>query len=84
MPPRRLCTPDIADIRFPNDETLYWLKLLEEASMFKKGRFAELRNEANGLLSIAVAPRKTSKGIGGAKENCSPISIVYRQSTIVN
>lgn len=52
--------------------------------MFKKGRFAELRNEANGLLSIAVAPRKTSKGIGGAKENCSPISIVYRQSTIVN
>jgi four helix bundle protein len=66
------------------DETLYWLELLEESGMFKKGWLAELRKEANELLSITIASRKTSKGIGGDKENCASALIVNRQSKIDN
>jgi four helix bundle protein len=66
------------------DEALYWLELLEESGMVKKERLAELRKEANELLSIAIASRKTSKQGSDAKENRSSISIVNRQSSIVN
>jgi four helix bundle protein len=66
------------------DETCYWLELLEESSIFKKERLAELRKEANELLSIAIVSRKTSKGAGVAKENGSGISIDNRQLSIGN
>jgi four helix bundle protein len=66
------------------DEALYWLELLEESGLFKAGRLAGLRKEANELLSIAIASRKTSKARGDAKGNQSAVSIGNRQSTIVN
>lgn len=66
------------------DEALYWLELLEESGLFKKERLAELCKEANGLLSIVIASRKTSQRSDGANENESAASIVNRQSAIVN
>lgn len=65
------------------DETLYWLELLEESGMFNKGALAELRKEANELLSIAISSRKTSKQAADGKENQSAASIVNRKSAIV-
>jgi len=43
------------------DETVYWLELLEESSLVKKERLSELLKEANELLAISVAARKTAK-----------------------
>jgi len=42
-------------------ESLYWLGLLQEAGLIKSERLAELRKEANELLAISVAARKTVK-----------------------
>src|SRR5437667_2214631 len=64
------------------DETLYWLELLEDSGMFKHGRLAELRKEANELLSIVIASRKTSKSPDHTEEKTSLISIANRQSKI--
>jgi len=66
------------------DETLYWLELLEDSGMFKHGRLADLRKEANELLSIVIASRKTSKSPDHTEENTSLISIANRQSKIRN
>lgn len=57
------------------DESLYWLELLEESGLFKPERLADLRKEADELLSIAIASRKTSK---------QPVSILNRKSKIGN
>ena len=43
------------------DETVYWLELLQEASLVKPERLSELLKEANELLAISVAARKTAK-----------------------
>jgi four helix bundle protein len=43
------------------DETLYWLELLKESSLVKPERLTELLKEANELLAISVAARKTAK-----------------------
>jgi four helix bundle protein len=66
------------------DETLYWLELLEDSGLIKRGRLVELRKEANELLSIVIASRKTSKQPDRTKEKRSSISIVNRQSSIGN
>ncbi len=43
------------------DESLYWLELLEESSLINPEKLAELLKEANELLAISVAARKTAK-----------------------
>jgi four helix bundle protein len=43
------------------DESLYWLELLEESSLITPEKLAELLKEANELLAISVAARKTAK-----------------------
>jgi four helix bundle protein len=43
------------------DESLYWLELLEEAGLVKRERLTELLKEANELLAITAAARKTAK-----------------------
>jgi four helix bundle protein len=44
------------------DETLYWLELLEESGLVKGERVRGLMTEANELVAIFVASRKTAKG----------------------
>jgi four helix bundle protein len=45
-------------------ETLYWLELLEESGLVKGERVKGLMTEANELVAIFVASRKTAKGAG--------------------
>jgi four helix bundle protein len=42
------------------DETCYWLELLEESALVKAVRLAKLLKEANELLAIVIASRKTA------------------------
>jgi 23S rRNA-intervening sequence protein len=66
------------------DETVYWLELLRESSLLKPERPAEILKEANELVAITVASSKTAKG-GDLKQAKPPsLSIVNRQSAIVN
>ena len=58
------------------DETVYWLELLRESRLLKPERLAKILKEANELVAIAVASRKTAKG-GGLKQSKPPsLSIV--------
>jgi four helix bundle protein len=43
------------------DESLYWLELLQESGLIKPEPLAELLKEANELVAISVAARKTAK-----------------------
>jgi len=43
------------------DESLYWLELLQESSLIKPERLTDLLKEANELVAISVAARKTAK-----------------------
>jgi len=43
------------------DETLYWLELVQESGLIKPSKLAELLEEANELVAIVVAARKTAK-----------------------
>ena len=43
------------------DESLYWLELLQESSLIKPMRLTDLLKEANELVAISVAARKTAK-----------------------
>jgi four helix bundle protein len=45
------------------DETLYWLELPEESGLISPERLKGLIKEANELLAIFIASRKTSKHI---------------------
>jgi len=66
------------------DETVYWLELLRESSLLKPERLAKILKEANELVAIAVASRKTAKGGPSEKRNPPSLSIVNRQSAIGN
>lgn len=44
------------------DETLYWLELLAESGVMKVERLRELVQEADELVAIFTAARKTAKG----------------------
>ena len=44
------------------DETLYWLELLEESGLVKGDRIRGLMEEANELVAIFTASRKTATG----------------------
>jgi len=66
------------------DESLYWLELLQESSLIKPERLTELLKEANELVAISVAARKTAKQAirnAGSSFGCQS-SIDNRQSTI--
>ncbi|MCH7782236.1 four helix bundle protein [candidate division KSB1 bacterium] len=43
------------------DECLYWLELVEELNKNKSDMLNQLKNEANELLSIIVASKKTAR-----------------------
>ena len=43
------------------DESLYWLELLVKGDLITQGRVADLREEGNELVAIAVASIKTAK-----------------------
>jgi four helix bundle protein len=43
------------------DETLYWLELLQESALIKPERLTGLIKEANELVAISAAARKTAK-----------------------
>jgi len=66
------------------DESLYWLELLNESGLLKARRSVDLLKEANELLAIAIASRKTSKRPSRPLENHPSTSIGNRQSTIGN
>jgi len=68
------------------DESLYWLELLQESNMIKPVRLTGLLTEANELVAISVAGRKTAKQgnrKAGPSLRCQS-SIDNRQSTIDN
>jgi four helix bundle protein len=65
------------------DETVYWLEL-RESSLLKPERLAKILKEANELVAIAVASRKTAKAGGSKQSKSTLLSIVNRQSAIVN
>ncbi|HTG58442.1 MAG TPA: four helix bundle protein [Terriglobia bacterium] len=44
------------------DEALYWLELLRESGMLKPERLADLIREADELVAITLASRRTAKG----------------------
>jgi four helix bundle protein len=64
------------------DETVYWLELLRESGLPE--RLAKILKEANELVAIAVTSRKTAKAGGLKQRNAPSLSIVNRQSAIVN
>ena len=44
------------------DETVFWLELLVETGIVKRGRMDDLLAEANELLAIFAASQRTAKG----------------------
>jgi four helix bundle protein len=66
------------------DETCYWLELLEESGLIKAERLAKLLKEANELLAIVIASRKTAKSVSAGGKKRPALPIVNRQSSIVN
>jgi len=43
------------------DESLYWLELLHESKLVQPDRLSDLLKEANEIVAISVAARKTAK-----------------------
>jgi len=43
------------------DESIYWLELLEELEMRQDKELQRLRDEANQLVAIIVASKKTAR-----------------------
>jgi len=44
------------------DESLFWLELLSEAQVMPSGRLAPVTKEADELVAIFAAARKTARG----------------------
>ncbi len=43
------------------DESIYWMELIVEAGLMPENRVADLRKEANEILSMVVASLKTAR-----------------------
>jgi four helix bundle protein len=43
------------------DESIYWMELLIEAGLIKEKRIADLKAEANEILSMVIASIKTAR-----------------------
>jgi len=44
-----------------SDETVFWLEMLSDSGMVAASKLTDLSNEANQLLSIFSASRRTAK-----------------------
>jgi hypothetical protein len=53
------------------DECVFWLEVLEEASIVPRGRVKDLSSEANQLLAIFSASQRTAKLHGRLVGTCS-------------
>ncbi|MDR3675739.1 MAG: four helix bundle protein [Acidobacteriota bacterium] len=58
-----------------SDEAVYWLELVRETGLMKAELLVEIIKEANELVAITLASRKTAKANG---------RLLNRQSTIEN
>jgi four helix bundle protein len=45
------------------DETVFWLELLQEGTIFPAGKLRDLLQEANELVSIFVSSVRTARGL---------------------
>jgi four helix bundle protein len=45
------------------DETVFWLELLQEGTIFPAGKVRDLLQEANELVSIFVSSVRTARGL---------------------
>ncbi len=63
------------------DEALYWLELLVRSGLMELGRVEELMKEANEIVAIVTASRKTAQG-KIRRESNGQSSINNRQSQI--
>jgi four helix bundle protein len=52
-----------------SDEALYWLELIEETGLMKKEVLTALIREANELVAIMLASRKTAKNRPGNRKS---------------
>lgn len=43
------------------DETVYWLELIRDAGLIKLDQLSELLDEAEQILKIMIASRKTAR-----------------------
>ncbi|RQV96774.1 four helix bundle protein [bacterium] len=43
------------------DEAIYWMELIVDAGLMPENRVADLRNEANEILSMVIASIKTAR-----------------------
>ncbi len=66
------------------DEALYWLELVNESGLIKAERLTALLGEANELLAIVSASRKTAKVPGRKRHDHASLASVNRPSSIVN
>ena len=57
------------------DESLYWLELIQESKLIKSELLTGIIKEANELVAIMLASRKTAKTVG---------RLANRKSTIEN
>lgn len=48
------------------DETVFWLELIQDASIVPKEKLGALTKEANELVAIIVASLRTVKGVNSA------------------
>ena len=48
------------------DETVFWLELIQDASIVPKEKLSALTKEANELVAIIVASLRTVKGVDSA------------------
>lgn len=49
------------------DETAYWLEVLAESQVVTRDSIASLRREANEIVAMVVASKRTLKARMGAK-----------------
>ena len=52
-----------------SDETVFWLEMILEAGIFTKEKMAPLLKEANEIVAIIVASKKSAKKNKSAIEN---------------
>jgi four helix bundle protein len=51
----------LSNVEEEADESIYWLELLEELEMRQDKELQRLRDEANQLVAIIVASKKTAR-----------------------
>jgi hypothetical protein len=49
------------------DESVFWLDLLADTAIIRRGRLEDLLREANELLAILAAPQHTARKTGQSR-----------------